>query len=53
MDGFYEADKFVCHACTAKRGDDKKAIYALARHTRDMHAKPLPEFVLGVTTTDS
>lgn len=53
MDGFYEADKFVCHACTAKRGDDNKSIYALARHTRDLHAKPLAPFVLGVTTTDS
>lgn len=53
MDGFFEADRFVCHACTARRDDDKKAIYVLAKHTRDLHAKPLSPFRLGVTTTDS
>lgn len=54
MDGYYEADKFVCHACLARADGDKgRATYVLTRHTRDMHADPLPPFVLGVTTTDS
>lgn len=56
MDGWYQADRFVCHACTARRGDDKKAVFVLARYGDDMrpgHVEQLPEFVLGVTTTDS
>lgn len=53
MDGFFEADRFVCHACTAKSGSEKKVIYSLARDTRDPAKGDLPPFVLGMTTSDS
>lgn len=54
MDGWFDnVDHYVCHACTARRGDDKKAIYVFARHSRDLRTSPLPPFQLGVTTSDS
>lgn len=51
MDGWYETESFVCHACSAKREGDDKAIYKVAIDGRGPGATPLPPFVLGVTTT--
>lgn len=46
MDGYYETQLIVCHACTAKRDDDEKTRYQLVWSTRDLAATPLPPFVL-------
>lgn len=51
MDGWYEADEFVCHACTAASPDDKPVTYSQVRDTRPPSKGPLPLFVLGKTTT--
>lgn len=52
MDGWFEGEGYVCHACSAVA--DRKVIYAVAHNTWPTAEKgPLPEFVLGVTTTDS
>lgn len=53
MDGEFEADQYVCHACTARRGTEQKVIYAFARNTRSAAKPSLAPFVLGVTTSDS
>lgn len=51
MDGFYDGEGFVCHACTARDGGEKKVIYRYATTSRDFDARPLPPFEYGVTTT--
>jgi hypothetical protein len=51
MDGWYEPESFVCHACTARNPDGQKAIYTLSVNTRNPSKGPLPEFVLGKTTS--
>lgn len=51
MDGFYDGAKYVCHACTARDGGERKVIYSIAKTSRDFEARPLPPFELGVTTT--
>lgn len=53
MDGFFDVDGYVCHACTARSGGEEKVIYSVVRDTRDPAKGPLPPFVLGVTTSDS
>lgn len=53
MDGDYQAEVYVCHACTAIQGGEEKVRYPVVRTGRDFTARPLPPFVLGVTTTDS
>ncbi|MDN4173915.1 hypothetical protein QWY28_13220 [Nocardioides sp. SOB77] len=51
MDGYYDAESYVCHACTARSDSDEKTRWVIAHHTRDLDANPVPPFVLGVTTT--
>lgn len=51
MDGWYETESFVCHACTARSADGHKAVYRVALDSRDPSAPALPPFVLGETTT--
>lgn len=52
MDGWFEEDTYVCHACSVGREPDDKAIYRHVRSTRP-DDRPLPPFLLGVTTTSS
>lgn len=52
MDGWYEEQTYVCHACSAGREDNDKAVYRVSRSARPAD-KPLTPFVLGVTTTSS
>lgn len=52
MDGDFEAPGFVCFACTAVGGGEEKVKYHVPRTDRDFHARPLPPFQLGLTTTD-
>lgn len=49
MDGWFESKSYLCHACTARAG--RQVIYATAHNTWP-EGRVLPEFVLGVTTTD-
>lgn len=50
LEGWYEVEKFVCHACTASRGD--QVVYAIARNDYPFdEMPPLRLFELGVTTT--
>lgn len=53
MDGWFgddgEAEKYVCHACSALHG--QQVAYPLAMNTRPADADPLPPFRLGATTT--
>jgi hypothetical protein len=51
MDGWFDGEAFVCHACSAVA--DRQVIYSIARDTWPSEKGPLPPFVLGVTTTDS
>lgn len=48
MDGWYDGDGFVCHACSAKAGHE--VAYAIVRNTRPDSKGPMPPFVLGETT---
>lgn len=49
MDGWYEADEAVCHACSARSGH--QVVYATnLRSTRDP-VKPMPAFIPGETIT--
>ena len=50
MDGWYEAESFVCHACTALRDDDENTVYQNPIDTRGPDMPPLPPFEYGVTT---
>lgn len=49
MEGWYEPGGYVCHSCTARAGHE--VAYQHSHDTRDHAARPLPPFVLGVTTT--
>jgi hypothetical protein len=49
MDGYFEVDEVVCHACTARAGREVTYTSGL-RSTRDP-ARPMPEFVPGKTIT--
>lgn len=56
MDGWYEPQTYVCHACTAMAPEDKDGKREPVRYggplnTRPADKGPLPPFVLGVTTT--
>ena len=51
MDGWFEADEYVCHACSAGKDGTDKAVYTVTRNTRPADRPPLPPFVLGDTTT--
>lgn len=51
MDGWFESESFVCHACSALRDDDEKTKYHVVRDTRPDSSAPLAPFVLGQTTT--
>ncbi len=49
MDGFFEVNEVVCHACTARAG--RQVVYTpRLRNTRDP-ARPMPEFIPGKTIT--
>ncbi len=48
MDGWFEAEEYVCHACTAQAG--RQVAYTVVRNTRPTD-NSVPAFVLGVTTT--
>ena len=53
MDGFYEGETYVCHACTALRGSDTPVPGgALVKNARPASKGPMPPFVLGYTTTE-
>lgn len=47
--GWFEADEFVCHACSAREGSP--VAYVRIRNTRPESKGPMPPFVLGVSTT--
>ena len=49
MDGWYEGEAYVCHACTARNGGEQ-VVKKVAHSTRPADL-PLPAFVLGETTT--
>ena len=52
LEGWYEADEFVCHGCTARNGGKREAVYTLVRNTYPFDAKaPLQPLAIGVTTT--
>lgn len=50
MDGHFDSEAFLCHACTA-RNDGKPVAYPVVFDTRAPGGPDLPPFVLGVTTT--
>lgn len=49
MDGFYDVDEVVCHACSARAGREVAYTSGL-RSTRDP-STPMPAFVPGKTIT--
>ncbi len=49
MDGYFESDPVVCHACTAARGS-QVAYPGRVRNTRP-DGTPMPPFVPGMTIT--
>lgn len=52
LDGFYEGDRLVCHACTARRDDDKQVVYVAIRSTYPVDRLPqLTPLEIGVNTT--
>jgi hypothetical protein len=52
MDGWFdEVHEYVCHACSARDGSERK--YPSVTTSRDMDAQPLPPFDMGQTTTAS
>lgn len=52
LEGWYETDRFVCHACTARNGGEQ-VVYVTVRNTYPFEKKkgPLPVFKLGETTS--
>lgn len=53
MEGFYEATKWICHACTVRDGQD--VVFTLTLPDPDLPAERIagfPPFELGVTTTE-
>lgn len=56
MDGYYERQDFVCHACTAlapdpQEGKKEPVVHSRVINTRPTDAPALAPFVLGVTTS--
>ncbi len=51
-DGFYEATKVVCHACSASKGEGDEVAYAITVDTRPADAPPPPPFKIGETTSE-
>lgn len=50
LEGWFESHKYVCHGCSALRGE--QVVYAVAVNEYPFEAKPpLPPFRLGETTT--
>lgn len=51
MDGWFEHEGFVCHACTAQQG--RQVVYGRVVDTRSAEARsrPLSPIQIGVTTT--
>ena len=50
MDGYYEIDQVVCHACSARAG--RQVVYThAAAATPAIPARPMPEFIPGKTIT--
>lgn len=49
MDGWFDAEGYVCHACTARSG--QQAAFTVVKSTRDFTVKPLPPFSLAESTT--
>lgn len=50
LEGWFEDEKYVCHACSALRGE--QVVYAVAVNEYPFAQRPpLPVFVLGETTT--
>lgn len=50
MDGWFEVEEYVCYACSARSPDGPNVTRSMVRDVRP-ESKPLPPFVLGVTTT--
>lgn len=50
LEGWYEADAYVCHACTAAKGHE--VAYTHLRNTRPHSKGPLPPFSFEDTTTE-
>lgn len=53
MEGFYESTKWICHACTARDGQD--VVFTLTEPDPDLPSERIagfPPFELGVTTTE-
>ena len=53
MEGFYEPTRWICHACTARNGEE--AAFAVVDYDRDFppsRIETFPPFELGVTTTE-
>lgn len=50
MDGWWEADEFVCHACTARSVTGKPVTYTLLRNTLPA-TKPLTPFDINKTVS--
>ena len=51
MDGWYDGEQIVCHACSAAKGE--QVTYARVINMRPASKGPLPPFVLGVTTVSA
>jgi hypothetical protein len=53
LDGWFETDQYVCHACTSRLEDPSKpTAYTLVRNTMPAdRLADLPTFVLGETTS--
>lgn len=52
MDGFYEGEMYVCHACTAIRGDGGPVPGGgRVVNTRPASKGPMPAFEIGTTTS--
>ncbi len=49
MDGYYESDPAVCHACSALQG--QQVVYATNFRNTRAPGKPMPAFVPGKTIT--
>lgn len=52
MDGFYEAQRWVCHACTALNNGTPTPGGMRLVNTRPASKGPMPPFELGKTTTE-
>lgn len=50
MDGWFDTEGVVCHACTA-RNDGEQVAYTFVTDTRPHEHRPLPPFEFGITTT--